>query len=69
MSKKRPIVILLWLAVTVSIFVWTMVSYQAQVDPQLKDEILIRHGLVMLFPPIPIFGRNTTVTEAICYDP
>ena len=53
MVAKRPIFILLWLVAVASIFVWTMVSYHAQVDPQLKDEILLHHGLVMLMLTLP----------------
>jgi hypothetical protein len=53
MANRRPIFLLLWLVAAVFIFAWTMVSYQAQGVPQLKDEILLRHGLVMLILTLP----------------
>ena len=53
MATKRCILILLWLAINVSIFAWTMTSYQAQDDPQLKYEILMRHSVLMLLITFP----------------
>ena len=53
MATKRYILILLWLAINVSIFAWTMTSYQAQDDPQLKYEILMRHSVLMLLITFP----------------
>ena len=62
---KRPIFILLWLVAVVSIFAWTMASYHAQLDPQLKDEILLRHGLVMLLLTLPTGWVLTALVGSI----
>lgn len=53
MATKRYILISLWLAINVSILAWTMTSYQAQDDPQLKYEILMRHAVLMLLITFP----------------
>lgn len=53
MATRRPIFLLLWLVAAAFIFAWTMVSYHAQAVPQLRDEILLRHGLVMLILTLP----------------
>lgn len=50
---KRTIFLILWLVAVASIFVWTMVSYNAQAVPELKYEILLRHGLLMLVLALP----------------
>lgn len=50
---KRHHFLILWLAVVGLIFAWTQVSYHAQFDPQLKSEILLRHGLLMLVLTLP----------------
>lgn len=62
---KRSIFILLWLVAAVSIFTWTMVSYQEQFAPQLKDEILLRHGIVMLLLTLPSGWILTALVGAI----
>lgn len=50
---KRTIFLILWLVAVASIFVWTMVTYNAQAIPELKYEILLRHGLLMLVLALP----------------
>jgi hypothetical protein len=53
MMTKRNIFLLVWLAVVVSILVWTVISYEAQSDIQLKSEILLRHGILMMVLTLP----------------
>jgi hypothetical protein len=62
---KRTIFILLWLAVAASVFAWTSTSYHAQVIPQLKDEIILRHALVMMFLTLPSGWALTALVSAI----
>lgn len=50
---RKTIFLILWLVVVASIFVWTMVSYNAQTVSELKDELLLRHGLLMLVLTLP----------------
>lgn len=65
MRKGRSIFIFLWLVVNVLIFAWTIVGYHAQVDLQLKDEILLRHGLVMLLLTLPTGFALTALVSSI----
>lgn len=53
MMMKRPLLLLLWVVAVASIFAWTIDSYDAQSVPQLKNEILLRHGLLMLVLTLP----------------
>lgn len=62
---RRAIFLILWLVAVASIFVWTMVSYYAQVAPQLKYEILLRHGLLMLVLTLPSGWIVTALVGAI----
>lgn len=62
---KRHIFLILWLAAVGSIFAWTQVSYHAQVDPQLKSEILLRHGILMLALTLPSGWLLTALIGAI----
>ena len=50
---RRHIFLLLWLLLVVSILAWTIVSYDAQSDAQLKSEIVLRHGILMLGLTLP----------------
>jgi hypothetical protein len=50
---KRKILLLLAVLVVLFITAWTLVSYLGQPNSQLKDEILLRHGLVMLALTLP----------------
>ena len=51
MSKHR-LLLVLWLSLVVLVLTWTMISYGSAPD-QLKNEILLRHGIVMLALSIP----------------
>lgn len=62
---RRAIFLILWLVVVVSIFVWTMVSYNSQVVPELKNEILLRHGLLMLVLTLPSGWVATALVGSI----
>ena len=50
---KRNIFLLVWFVVAVSILAWTLISYEAQSDVQLKSEILLRHGILMMVLTLP----------------
>ena len=50
---KRNILLLVWLVVAVSILAWTFTSYESQPDIQLKSEILLRHGILMMVITLP----------------
>lgn len=65
MMTKRTLFLLLWLVAVASIFVWTMVSYNAQVVPELKYEILLRHGLLMLVLTLPSGWMATALIGVI----
>lgn len=62
---KRPIFILLWLAAVAAILAWTLSSFYAQADQQLKDEILLRHALVMMMLTLPSGFILTGLVSAI----
>lgn len=62
---KRSIFIMLWLVAVVSIFTWTLTSYHAQVIPQLKNEILLRHALVMMLLTLPSGWGLTALVSAM----
>lgn len=51
MSSRR-LLLVLWLAFVVLVLVWTTVSY-GSAPHQLKNEILLRHGIVMLAASVP----------------
>lgn len=65
MERGRSIFVFLWLVVNVLIFAWTIVGYHAQVDPQLKEEILLRHGLVMLLLTLPTGFALTALVSSV----
>ena len=50
---RRRIVLLAWLLLNLGILAWTWASYGAQSDPQLKAEIVLRHGLLLLGLTLP----------------
>ena len=50
---KRNILLLIWFVVALSIFAWTLNSYESQSDVQLKSEILLRHGILMMVITLP----------------
>lgn len=61
---RRNILLLLWLTLIVGILAWTLVSYHAQSDLQLKSEILLRHGLLMLVLTLPCGWLLTALAGA-----
>lgn len=64
MMMRRHILLLLWLTLIVGILVWTLASYHAQSDLQLRSEILLRHGLLMLVLTLPCGWLLTALTGA-----
>ncbi len=62
---RRTIFLILWLVVVASVFVWTMVSYNAQTVPELKNEILLRHGILMLVLTLPSGSIATALISVI----
>lgn len=62
---KRTILLILWLVAVATIFLWTMVSYNAQVVPELKYEILLRHGLLMVVLTLPTGWITNALVGAI----
>lgn len=53
MMTRRHIFLLLWGMLVLALFAWTVMSYGAQSDAQLKGELLLRHGLLMLALSLP----------------
>jgi len=64
MMTRRHILLLLWLTLIMGILAWTLVSYHAQSDLQLKSEILLRHGLLMLVLTLPCGWLLTALVGA-----
>lgn len=62
---RRTIFLILWLVAVASIFVWSMVSYNAEVVPELKYEILLRHGILMLVLSLPSGWISSFLVGAI----
>ena len=63
--SKRSIFTLLWLAAVAAILAWTLSGLYAQADQQLKDEILLRHALVMMLLTLPSGWMLTALVSAI----
>lgn len=53
MSRRR-LLLLLWLVLIAMVLIWTLVGYNRVSDPQLQNEILLRHGIVMLVLSLPM---------------
>jgi hypothetical protein len=49
---KRPVLLLLWLAFVASTLIWTLIDYSSAQE-ELRREILIRHGILMLVFSLP----------------
>jgi hypothetical protein len=64
MMTRRHILPLLWLTLIMGILDWTLVSHHAQSDLQLKSEILLRHGLLMLVLTLPCGWLLTALVGA-----
>lgn len=63
--KRQTVFLILWLVVVASLFVWTMVSYSTQAVSELKNELLLRHGLLMLVLTLPSGWIATALVSAI----
>lgn len=70
---KRPIFILLWLIAVAAILAWTLTRLHAQINSQLKFEILLHHALVMMLLTLPsglIFtGLVSAITSVFGFEP
>lgn len=65
MMTRRTNFLILWLVAVASIFVWTLVGYNSQAVPELKDELLLRHGLLMFLLTLPSGWIAAAVVSAI----
>lgn len=50
---SRHFFLLLWIALVLSVLAWTLISYGSAPDAQLENEVLLRHGLLMLALTLP----------------
>lgn len=63
--KRKTILVFAWLLGVAAIFAWTAVSYSAQKNPELKGELIFRHGLLMLFLTMPSGWIATSLIGAV----
>jgi hypothetical protein len=67
MMKKRSLYILAWLTLVGLVFIWTLMSYQGLSDAQLKNEVVLRHVLTMLFLTLPSGWLLSSVVSAVLH--
>jgi hypothetical protein len=65
MMKRHSLFLLAWVAVIGLVFIWTLTSYQGLPDGQLRNEVLLRHGLCMLVLTLPSGWLLTALISAI----
>ncbi len=61
---SRRFLLVLWFALVVLVLIWTIVSHGSAPD-QLKKEILLRHGIVMLAVSAPLGWLLSALLSAV----
>jgi len=63
--KNHTLLVLAWLVLVGLVFIWTITSYQGLTDVQSKNEVLLRHGLLMLLLTLPSGWLLTALVSAV----
>ncbi len=68
-SRRRAVVAftVIWVAFVVGVYVWTSSSYVEAMRSGLANEVLLRHGLVMLLASAPM-GYLVSLVVALALD-
>ena len=68
-SRRRAVVAftVVWVAFVVGVYVWTSSSYVEALSSGLANEVLLRHGLVMLLASAPM-GFLVSLVVALVLD-
>lgn len=61
---KRIVLLTVWIAIVALVLAWTLSAYETT-SPALKDEILLRHGLVMSILSFPAGWVLSSVLFAV----
>ncbi len=67
MPKSSAILWQLWIGTFVGLALWTVVSYVTTPNPELRQEILFRHSLLMILVSLPLGGIAALIVAAAVY--